>query len=758
MIINKYSLKIFILCLLFLSINLNKVYSQIAIQSFETSGDTWTPITLSTPACTNGSDIWDYSTSIGSISPSHLNQFWGIRDLNGNCGGSGFETISLPDVDISLYTGVTFSFDYNVVGFDNGDDLKYQLFYDNIAQSEVVIVNGSSNYSTSGWVTETVNIPNTVSNVRVVLSAKQNGGSDYGGFDNIKLEGTSSCTPPVISNVSPTSAPIGSNVTITASSGNLTGASVLFNGVSANIVSSNTTTIVCTVPAGATSGDLTITDSQPCNAIYSTFTVTCGATTEPTTPSSGLNFTNINCQDFTINWNNGNGANRIVVVSSSAITGIPTDQVNYTADAIFGNGSTLNAGEYIVYNGNGNSVTVSGLSINTNYYISIFEYNGNTINCTENYLTSTILSGTQSTNVSCPTCPKINSILVNACGVSTNEGRDEYVVFKNGSSTLDVSDIRIDFPSAGSYCNTTCGTKTIINNSTYINTLNATAGCTKFVYSANIPANATVMLFTGLSPSFAYDFSSLCSNNEVIYTLFCNNTSGSGRYANSSNSNRTTTMNWGGGCSQSVSFYSSSANTGTDGDYAVFDNSGNVSYQNDGACIAQALALELIYFNLIKNKKNIKLEWSLFSETIINNYKIYKSYDGINYTLLKTINAFEKGYNIYTINDNDNLNNKIIYYRLDAEKNDKTEILGYNKVIINNENTFINKTEYGYDIIHKDIINGEIKVLNSNGNVIYNVKTNSNKTKLYSKNLPSGIYLIKIEGIHTNWVGKIVVL
>ncbi|MGI9545399.1 MAG: hypothetical protein ACR2MX_19205, partial [Cyclobacteriaceae bacterium] len=162
----------------------------IAIQSFESSGDTWGTPTFSTAPCTNGNDIWDYVTSLPGITPSDGGQFWGIRDLNGNCGGSGFETITLPNVNVSSFSNVTFSFDYNAISFENNDDLKYELFYDDISQGEVVVVDGVGGNSdnTNGWLTETIAIPGTVTNVSLILSARNNGNNDRGGFDNVKLE------------------------------------------------------------------------------------------------------------------------------------------------------------------------------------------------------------------------------------------------------------------------------------------------------------------------------------------------------------------------------------------------------------------------------------------------------------------------------------------------------------------------------------------------------------------------------------------
>lgn len=170
-------------------------YGQIAVNSFESSGDTWTPLTFSTPPCTNGADRWDYSASLSTITPSDGSQFWGVQDLDGNCGGTGFETISLPNISTSAYTSKTLSFDYNVIEFDNNDDIRYEVFLDDTSQGSVLLVDGNSNYSTGGWLTETIIIPDSADDVRIILSMRQNGGGDYGALDNIILDGTPTATP-----------------------------------------------------------------------------------------------------------------------------------------------------------------------------------------------------------------------------------------------------------------------------------------------------------------------------------------------------------------------------------------------------------------------------------------------------------------------------------------------------------------------------------------------------------------------------------
>jgi hypothetical protein len=84
-------------------------------------------------------------------------------------------------------------------------------------------------------------------------------------LDDIQVFCGAACTPAVVS-VTPISGPVGTEVTITASSGNLTGSTVFFGGISAAIISNNGTQMVVVVPSGAATGTITITDSQPCDA------------------------------------------------------------------------------------------------------------------------------------------------------------------------------------------------------------------------------------------------------------------------------------------------------------------------------------------------------------------------------------------------------------------------------------------------------------------------------------------------------------
>ncbi len=106
---------------------------------------------------------------------------------------------------------------------------------------------------------------------------------------------------------------------------------------------------------------------------------------DPTTQASAIVTSSVTSTTATISFTNGNGSSRLVVVKSgSAVGGIPADGTAYTANTVFGSGNTIAAGEYVVYSNTGSSVSITGLTANTTYYISVFEFN-NTSNC---YLTS----------------------------------------------------------------------------------------------------------------------------------------------------------------------------------------------------------------------------------------------------------------------------------------------------------------------------------------------------------------------------------
>jgi hypothetical protein len=101
-----------------------------------------------------------------------------------------------------------------------------------------------------------------------------------------------------------------------------------------------------------------------------------GSSTTPTTAASGI-ATTTKSFEATINWTNGDGARRVVVVKeNTAVDASPTDNSGVIPRSEFETGTELGTGNYVVYAGVSNSVTVTGLSAETDYHVSIFELNG----------------------------------------------------------------------------------------------------------------------------------------------------------------------------------------------------------------------------------------------------------------------------------------------------------------------------------------------------------------------------------------------
>jgi endonuclease G len=185
-----------------------------------------------------------------------------------------------------------------------------------------------------------------------------------------------------------------------------------------------------------------------------------GPAAEPTVQASNLIFSNVGATSMTVSWTNGNGSARLVLArEGSPVDAAPEDGTAYTANAAFGSGSQINpppattttvsrttttttsrptataarptrattfsklssvstsnvvtttdstavtgaptaaavVGNYVVYAGSGNSVTVTNLQPNTTYYFAVFEFNGS--NAGTNYLTTNPATGSQTTAV-----------------------------------------------------------------------------------------------------------------------------------------------------------------------------------------------------------------------------------------------------------------------------------------------------------------------------------------------------------------------
>jgi hypothetical protein len=102
------------------------------------------------------------------------------------------------------------------------------------------------------------------------------------------------------------------------------------------------------------------------------------ACNEPNMDASNIQFSNPTGTSVTVSWTNGSGSGRILIGRQGGpVIDPPVDGVNYTANSVFGTiGTELGSG-YVLYNGSGNSVNVTGLTPGQTYHFAVVEYNCN---------------------------------------------------------------------------------------------------------------------------------------------------------------------------------------------------------------------------------------------------------------------------------------------------------------------------------------------------------------------------------------------
>ena len=169
-----------------------------------------------------------------------------------------------------------------------------------------------------------------------------------------------------------------------------------------------------------------------------TFTPAAG---EPTVQATDITFSSVGVTSMTVSWTSGNGASRIVVArAGSAVNANPADSSSYSANAAFGSGAEIGTGNFVVYNGSGSSVAVTGLSADTIYHFRVYEYNGS--GGTEDYLTSTAtgnpasrttLANQPTTQASSVTFSSLGSTSLGVSWTSGN-GAGRLVIARQGSA------------------------------------------------------------------------------------------------------------------------------------------------------------------------------------------------------------------------------------------------------------------------------------------------------------------------------------
>ena len=205
-----------------------------------------------TPNCATSYSLTGLTiTKTGTSTISDLSNFRIFYDANNDGSISGDSSVS--GLGIALANSMTFTLSLQT-GFTTAR--RYLL----VADVALAAVNGNT----------IIGSISLSSNVTATLLPT--GFTTGNAIGNTLTISPPTCTAAVLTSITPATGPVGTEVTIKASSGNLAGATVKFNGITATVVSSSALQIVVLVPNLATTGNITITDTTPCNATIA-FTV-----------------------------------------------------------------------------------------------------------------------------------------------------------------------------------------------------------------------------------------------------------------------------------------------------------------------------------------------------------------------------------------------------------------------------------------------------------------------------------------------------
>lgn len=151
---------------------------------------------------------------------------------------------------------------------------------------------------------------------------------------------------------------------------------------------------------------------------------------EPGTPGTNMSFSLLQGNAFRAQWAGGDGSRRIVIArKNTAVTAIPVDGASYTANPVFGSGTEIAPGQFVIYNDVNRVVDLQNLEIGTTYHLAVFEYNVSAAG--PDYLVSAFLAG----NTSTYTAPTVQTTGLSASGIQSTQVNINYTA-GNGTGRL----------------------------------------------------------------------------------------------------------------------------------------------------------------------------------------------------------------------------------------------------------------------------------------------------------------------------------
>jgi hypothetical protein len=170
---------------------------------------------------------------------------------------------------------------------------------------------------------------------------------------------------------------------------------------------------------------------------------------EPTSVGA-ITFGATSSSSMVVNFTSGSGSKRLLIArASNAVNASPSDGVTYTGNTVYGSGSPVGTGNFVVYAGSANTVTVTGLNPSTTYHFRLVEYNDGGTAGGENYNITTVATGNNTTGANGTTYnwnqtgagPFSWTTAGNWTPSRTFPAADDILIFGNGASGTVVNNV-----------------------------------------------------------------------------------------------------------------------------------------------------------------------------------------------------------------------------------------------------------------------------------------------------------------------------
>lgn len=189
----------------------------------------------------------------------------------------------------------------------------------------------------------------------------------------------------------------------------------------------NEATVTATRPIDASIKNFGGTGSTSNFVLSNAFDV---SVSEPTVQASNIVIDNVTTSSASISWTNGDGARRVVAMKQGTFANVAdlSNQEFYMANAAYSVGErTAEQGWYIVYNGTGSSVNVTGLASGATYTIAVMEANGPANY--ERYNLNTAVDNPAPVTVGVPT-PDVTFQTLAVSAANLRQGKNNNLIYK----------------------------------------------------------------------------------------------------------------------------------------------------------------------------------------------------------------------------------------------------------------------------------------------------------------------------------------